>query len=124
MGRFIRAETTWRDETCSILDGESIALIEALHALEQQDITHIIIETGYKSVVGAIRHVRGGSSEFSFFISKINSVLSCNPNFMVKVIKRQANLEDHTLARATSSRSRRCTLTHDLLLFRLCRLLK
>jgi ribonuclease HI len=109
MGWFIRTETTWRDETCSIYEGESIALIEALHALEQQDITHVIIESDSKSVVDAIRHVRGGSSEFSFFISQINNILSCNPNFMVKFIKRQANMVDHTLAKATISRSRRCT---------------
>jgi ribonuclease HI len=108
-GRFIKAETTWRDGLCSILEGESIALIEALHALEQQGITHVIIETDSKSVVDAIRHVCRGSSEFSLFISQINNILSCNPNFMVKFIKRQANMVAHTLARAAISQSRRCT---------------
>jgi hypothetical protein len=105
MGRFIRAETTWRDGTYSILEGESIALIEALQSLEQQGITHAIIETDSKSVVDALRYIRGGS----FLISQINNILSCNPNFMVKFIKRQTNMVAHTLARAAISQSRRCT---------------
>jgi hypothetical protein len=60
-------------------------------------------------VVDAIHHFRGGSSEFSFIISNINNSLSCNPNFMVKFIKRQANMVAHTLARAAIFWSRRCT---------------
>jgi ribonuclease HI len=109
MGRFIRAETTWLEGNCSIMEGESIALLEALHAMEQQGLTHVIIESDSKSVVDAISHLRGGNSEFSIFISHINNVLSCNPNFVVKFIKRQANIVAHTLARATIYWSNRCT---------------
>jgi ribonuclease HI len=76
------------DGNCSILEGESIALIEALKVMEQQGISHVIFETDSKSVVDAIHHLHGGSSEFSFLISRINNILSCNPNFMVKFIKR------------------------------------
>jgi hypothetical protein len=36
LGQFRRAETTWRHGSCSIMEGESIALLEALHAMEQQ----------------------------------------------------------------------------------------
>jgi ribonuclease HI len=103
------AETTWLEGNCSIMEGESIALLEALHAMEQQGLTHVIIESDSKSVVDAISHLRGGNSEFSIFISHINNVLSCNPNFVVKFIKRQANMVAHTLARAAISWSSRCT---------------
>jgi ribonuclease HI len=109
MGRFIRAATTWRDGICSIIEGESLALLEALLALQQQGLTHVIIESDSKSVVDAIQHVRGGSSEFSLIISQINNILFCNPNFVVKFIKRQANMVAHTLARAAISQPRRCT---------------
>jgi ribonuclease HI len=94
------------------MEGDSIALLEALHAMEQQGITHVIFESDSKSIVVAILpiyHVRGGSSEFCFLISQINSILSCNPNFVVKFIKQQANMVAHTLARAVISQSRRCT---------------
>jgi ribonuclease HI len=50
MGRFIRVETTWMDGNCSIIEGESIALLKALHAMEQQGITHVIIVSDSKSV--------------------------------------------------------------------------
>jgi ribonuclease HI len=80
-----------------------------LHAFEEQGITHVIVESDSKSVVDAIHHLRGGSSEFSFLISQIDNILSCNPNFVVKFIKRQANMVAHTLARATISQPRRCT---------------
>jgi exosome complex RNA-binding protein Rrp42 (RNase PH superfamily) len=108
-GRFLRAETTWIDGNCSILEGESLALIEALRALEQRGITHVVIETDSKSIVDALCHLHGGYSEFSFIISQINNILLCNPNFEVKFIKRQANIVVHTLARAAISWSCRCT---------------
>jgi hypothetical protein len=53
--------------------------------------------------VDAIRHLHGGSFEFSFFISHINNILSCNPNFMVKFIKQQVNMVAHTLVWVTIS---------------------
>jgi hypothetical protein len=37
-----------------------------LHTMEQWGITRVISETNSKSVVDAICHLRGGSSEFSF----------------------------------------------------------
>jgi ribonuclease HI len=109
MGRFIRAETTWMNGNCTIVEGESIALIKALHAMEQQGTSHVIFESDSKSVVDAISHLRGGSSEFSILISLINNYLYRNPNFVVKFIKRQANMIAHTLARAVISWSCCCT---------------
>jgi ribonuclease HI len=109
IGRFVMAETTWIDGSCSIVEGESIALLEALKVMGQRGYSHVIFETDSKNVVDAIYHFRGGVSEFSSFVSNINSLLSCNQNFMVKFVKRQANMVAHTLARAAISWSRRCT---------------
>jgi ribonuclease HI len=91
------------------VEGESIALLEALKVMEQKGYAHVIFETDFKCVVDAIHHLRNGSSEFSFLISNTNNILSCNQNFMVKFIKRQANMVAHTLARAAISWSCRCT---------------
>jgi ribonuclease HI len=91
------------------MEGESLALFEALHAMEQSGLTHVIIETDFKSVVDAFRYSRGGSSEFIFIISQIKNILCCNPTFEVKFIKRQANMVAHTLVRAAIAWSRRCT---------------
>jgi hypothetical protein len=85
MGRFVMAETTWLDGSCSIVEGESIALLEALKVMVQKGYSHVIFETDSKSVVDAIHHFRSGHSEFSFIVSNINNILSCNQNFMVKL---------------------------------------
>jgi ribonuclease HI len=109
LGRFVMAETTWIDGICSIVEGESLALLEALKVLNQRGYSHVIFETDSKSVVDVIHHRRGGCSEFSFIINNIIHILSCNQNFKVKFVKRQANMVAHTLARAAMSWSRRCT---------------
>jgi hypothetical protein len=54
LGRFIMAETTWIDGSCSIVEGESIALLEALKVMEQKGYSHVIFETDSKCVVDAI----------------------------------------------------------------------
>ncbi|PNX94323.1 cytochrome p450 [Trifolium pratense] len=108
MGRFVSSDTTWMDGSCTILEGESIALLEALKTLTHRGISHVIFETDSKSVVDSIDHLYGGSSEFSSLICRINNILLCNQNFMVKFIRRQANNVAHTLAKAVLSWSRRC----------------
>jgi hypothetical protein len=60
-------------------------------------------------VVDAIRHSRGGNSEFSFLIYRIKNILLCNPNFMVDFIKRQTNMVAHSLASAAIFWPCRCT---------------
>jgi hypothetical protein len=42
MGRFVMTATTWMDGNWSIVEGESIALIEALRFMEQRGISHVI----------------------------------------------------------------------------------
>jgi hypothetical protein len=48
----------------------------------------------------AIHALCGGTSEFISLICHIQNVLLCSSNFMVKFIKRQANIVAHTLVRA------------------------
>jgi ribonuclease HI len=109
MGRFVMAETTWLNGNYSVIEGEAIALLEALKAMEQRRISHVIFETDCKSVVDAIQHFRGGVSDFSLLISNIKYLLDFHNNFVVKFIKRQANMVAHSLARAAISWSSRCS---------------
>ncbi|KAK2355332.1 hypothetical protein QL285_092752 [Trifolium repens] len=75
IGRFVMAETTWIDGSCSIVQGESIALLEALKAMNQRGYSHVIFETDSKNVVDAVHHFRGGCSEFSIIVSNITFYL-------------------------------------------------
>ncbi|GAU27275.1 hypothetical protein TSUD_125560 [Trifolium subterraneum] len=112
-GSFVRAGTSWSNGNYYIAEGEAAAVLDAMKAVENQGVTHVIFETDSKSVVDAIYNFHGGSSEFSSIICNIKNALLSNPNFVVKFIKRQANMVAHTLARAAISWSNRCTF--DLL---------
>jgi ribonuclease HI len=81
----------------------TLCLQEALKEMETRGFSHVLFETDSKSVVDAIYHFCGGNSKFSFLISYIINILSCNPNFKVRLIKRQANMVAYSLARTTIS---------------------
>ncbi|CAJ2662610.1 unnamed protein product [Trifolium pratense] len=97
------AGTNWREGQCSIVEGESLALLEAMKAMEHRRLTHVIFETDSKSVIDAIHNLHVGSSEFSATICNIKHIMLLNQNFVVKFVKRQANMVAHTLARAAIS---------------------
>jgi ribonuclease HI len=99
-GNFVMAGTAWYQGKCSIIEGEAMALLEAMKTMEQHGFSHVIYETDSKNVVDAIHNLRMGISEFSSIICNIRNVLVLNPNFVVKFVKRQANMVAHTLARA------------------------
>ncbi|PNY03304.1 hypothetical protein L195_g026631 [Trifolium pratense] len=42
VGRFVKAGMTWMMGSCSIVEGESIVLLEALKAMEQRGTSHVI----------------------------------------------------------------------------------
>jgi ribonuclease HI len=99
-GNFVMAGTAWYQGKCSIIEGKAMALLEAMKTMEQHGVSQVIFETDSKNVVDAIHNLRMGVSEFSSIICNIRHVLALNPNFVVKFIKRQANMVAHKLARA------------------------
>jgi ribonuclease HI len=109
-GLFVAAGTSWFEGNCSVIEGEAIALLNSMRDMVQRGVSHAIFESDSKSLVDAINHIHAGVSDFSIIVQQINNVLSLNPNFMVRFIKRQANIVAHTLARAAISWPRRCNL--------------
>jgi ribonuclease HI len=109
-GMLVGAGTSWVEGSCSVIEGEAIALLEALRELEQRGLSQVIIEIDSKSLVDAIQHIHVGRSEFSSIVCHINNTLLLNPIFLVRFVKRQANIVAHSLARAAISWPRRCTL--------------
>ncbi|XP_045802382.1 uncharacterized protein LOC123895962 [Trifolium pratense] len=45
LGNFVLEGTNWRERQCSIVEGESLALLEAMKAIEHRGLTHVIFET-------------------------------------------------------------------------------
>jgi ribonuclease HI len=109
LGRFVMAETTWFEGNYSVVEGEALALIEALKAMQLRNIQHVLFETDSKTVADAILHQRSGYSEVNLLVGHISNLLLSNANFSVKFIKRQANMVAHTLARAAISWPSRCS---------------
>ncbi|MCI61358.1 replication protein A 70 kDa dna-binding subunit, partial [Trifolium medium] len=60
-GNFVAAGTYCYEGKCSVTEGESIAVLEAMKDMEQRGITHVIFETDSKSVVDAIHKRRVGN---------------------------------------------------------------
>ncbi|GAU44727.1 hypothetical protein TSUD_88120 [Trifolium subterraneum] len=106
-GRFIIAGSNIMQARLNILEGEAMAIKEAMIEMIQKGFSHVIIESDSKTVVDAISSSQVGISEFSLLISSIKSLLVSNPNFEVKFVKRQANMTVHALARAAYSMSGR-----------------
>ncbi|CAJ2648983.1 uncharacterized protein LOC123904536 [Trifolium pratense] len=96
---FVQASTNWREGQCSIVEGKSLALLEAMKAMEHRGLTNVIFETDSKSVTDAIHYLHASSSEFSATICNIKHIMLLNQNFVVKFVKRQANMVAHSLLR-------------------------
>jgi ribonuclease HI len=100
--QFGKAGSPWSQRKCSIIEGETIALLEAMKEMEQTGFTHVIFEADSKILADAIHKLHSGNSEFSSLICNIKNVVSLNPNYMIKFIK-QTNTVAHMLARAVIS---------------------
>jgi ribonuclease HI len=106
-GHFKLAGTNIVNSPYSVMEGEALALIEAMEEMILRGQTFVTFESDSKLVVDAISSTQNGISEFSILISHIQSLLRLHNYFEVKYIKRQANMVAHTLARAAYSMSRR-----------------
>jgi ribonuclease HI len=106
-GEFKVAGSNIVNTPLSVLEGEAMALVEAMEEMIHRGLSYVIFESDSKLVVDAISSNHSGVSEFSLLISHIQSLLSINNYFEVKYVSRQANKVAHYLARAAFSMSRR-----------------
>jgi ribonuclease HI len=106
-GFFQLAGTNVVHSTLNVLEGEALAILEAMEEMIHRGITFVIFESDSKLVVDAILSTHVGISEFSVLISHIQDLLRMHNYFEVKYVKRQANMVAHSLARAAFSMSRR-----------------
>jgi ribonuclease HI len=91
----------------SVLEGEAMALVEAMEEMIQRGLSFVTFESDSKLVVDAISSRQTGVSVFSLLISHIQSLLRMNNYFEVKYVRRQTNNVAHYLARAAFSMSSR-----------------
>jgi len=87
----------------TILEGEAITLLEALHFADANRLNRVIFESDSSTLVQALSSPGYGDSEFYVIVSSIIYQLSLHYNFEVKFVRRQTNMVAHTLAMTTCS---------------------
>jgi len=102
-GQLIRAQTKWQRENMTVLEGEAVALLEALHFVDANRWNRVVFESDSSTLVQALSSPGRSDSEFSVIVSSIIYQLSLHSNFEVKFVRRQANMVAHTLVRAACS---------------------
>jgi hypothetical protein len=53
-GRFVVAGISWKYGNCCIIEGEDVALLDAMKEVERIALRNVIFETDFKSVVDVI----------------------------------------------------------------------
>jgi ribonuclease HI len=106
-GCFKLAGTNTMHSSLTVMEGEALALIEAMEEAIRRGFHYVSFESDSKLVVDAINHRQNGVSEFSLLISHIQYLLNLHNYFEVKYVRRQANKVAHYLARAAFSMSSR-----------------
>jgi len=101
--QFIRAQTKWQWTNITVLEGEAVVLLEALHFADANRWDWVVFETDSSTLVQALSSPGHGDLEFYAIVSSIIYQLSLHSNFEVKFVRRQANMVAHTLARAVCS---------------------
>jgi len=87
----------------TVLEGEAVALLEALCFANANRWDRVVFEFDSSTLVHALSSQGHGDSEFYVIVSSIIYQLALHSNFEVKFIRRQVNMVAHTLARAACS---------------------
>jgi ribonuclease HI len=106
-GGFKLAGSNTVTSSLSVVEGEAMAIIEAMEEVIRRGLSYVTFESDSKIAVDAISCRQTGVSEFSLLISHIQSLLCLHNYFEVKYVRRQANKVAHYLARAAFSMSSR-----------------
>jgi hypothetical protein len=102
-GQFIQAQTKWQRANMTVLEGEAVALLDAIHFAVGNRWDRVVFESDSATLVQALSSPGHGDSEFYAIVSSIIFQLSLHSNFEVKFVRRRANMVAHSLARAACS---------------------
>jgi len=92
----------------TVLEGEAVALLEALHFGDANRWDRDVFESDSSTLVQALLSPSHGDLKFYVIVSSIIYHLSLHSNFEVKFVRRQASMVAHTFARAAYSWASHC----------------
>jgi ribonuclease HI len=99
-GAFICAQSRRFNTLLTVLEGEALALLEAVNLAVRNGWNCVVFESDSQTLVHSVVTNNDGISEFCAIVSSIKDKLSMLSNFEVKFVRRQANMVAHSLARA------------------------
>jgi hypothetical protein len=102
-GVFVAGHSTRKSAHISVLEGEAIALQEAIQVGIAKGWDKVVFETDSRTLVDRISDRSSGISEFSVIVSSIKSMLALFSYFEVKFVTHQASMAAHSIARAACS---------------------
>jgi ribonuclease HI len=100
-GSFLFGKSDYLYSSTTILEAETIGLLEAIKTAILNGMTAVFYETDCKSLADALATNSNHPDEFDDHISQCRSLLLTSPDFVVSNIRRQANSVAHNIARAS-----------------------
>jgi len=71
MWQFIRAQTKWRRANMTVLEGEAVALLDAIQFADVNRWDRVVFESDSATLVQALSSLGHGDSEFYVIVSSI-----------------------------------------------------
>jgi len=103
LGQLLLGKSGFLLSFSTVLEAESIALLESIKTTISNGMHTVLFETDCKFLVDALTSPAVLISEFGNLVSQCRRLLSSNPDYVVSFVKRQANKVAHTIARASLS---------------------
>lgn len=87
----------------TVLEAESLGLLEAIKVAISNDMRDVMFETDSKVLSDALHTTSTLANEFGDLVSHCISLLVSRNDFVVSYVRRQANKVAHSIARASLS---------------------
>jgi len=86
--QFIRAQTKWQRAIMTVLEGEAVVLLKALHFVDANRWDWVFFQSDSYTLVQALSSSGHGDSEVYAIVFSISYQLSLHSNFKVKFVRR------------------------------------
>ena len=106
LGQLFLGKSDYMKFSATVLEVETIGLLEAMKMAISSGIHNVIFETDSRSLVNALYSTTTPLNEFGDLVIQCKNILLSNHDFMVSFVRRQVNTVAHSIARAALSHLR------------------
>ncbi|RHN55891.1 putative RNA-directed DNA polymerase [Medicago truncatula] len=102
-GTFLLGKSDFHHSSATVLEAESLALLDAIKLAISNEMHVVLFETDSKILADALTNNSSPTNEFGDLVTQCRSLLLDKPDFAVSYVRRQANSVAHSIARASLS---------------------